>query len=153
MPRRLEVRRSSIHGNGVFALQPIKAQHYIARYGGLLRTHAEAERMDLHGIDSGHTFLFSLNDRYVLDATGSRCSAKWFNHSCKPNCESVLIEHPGADRRLDRIVFRTIASVRAGEELTLNYGIELPEKPTPRLKAVWRCLCGHRCCTGTMLSC
>jgi len=137
----------------VFALQPIAAQRYIARYGGVLRTHEEAELTDLHGIDSGHTFLFSLNDRYLLDATRSRCSAKWFNHSCKPNCESVLIEHRGRNRRLDRIAFRTIADIQVGDELTLDYGIQLPQKPTARLKAIWRCLCGHSTCKGTMLSC
>ena len=47
----------------------------------------------------------------------------------------------------------TIAAraIKAGEELTYDYGITLAERHTPRLKKIWACRCGARDCTGTML--
>ena len=41
--------------------------------------------------------------------------------------------------------------IRAGEELTYDYGITLEERQTAELKRIWACRCGAAKCTGTLL--
>ncbi|MCK9537793.1 SET domain-containing protein [Dokdonella sp.] len=151
MPRRIAARRSPIHGNGVFALVDIPAGTELIHYGGRLLTHAQADRLYANSSDSGHTFLFTLNDRYVIDANQDGNSARWINHSCAPNCRALLEESAHGDPRKDRIVIETLRDLQAGEELTYDYGIVLEERLTPRLKAIWACRCGAENCTGTLL--
>ena len=45
----------------------------------------------------------------------------------------------------------SIRDIRAGEELTYNYGIVLGVPHTRAMKQVWACRCGAQQCTGTML--
>lgn len=151
MKRRIARRRSAIHGNGVFALADLPAHTQLIEYRGRLRTHAQADRMHAGGVESGHTFLFTLNDRYLIDANQGGNVARWINHSCAPNCEAVLHADPGGDPRRDRVWIETKRRIRAGEEITYDYGITLEEPHTPRLKRLWACHCGHARCTGTLL--
>jgi hypothetical protein len=106
---------------------------------------------DVGDAESGHTFLFTLNDEYVIDGDVEGGVARWINHGCAPNCEAVLIEHDGDDRAKDRIFIEAKKAIKAGQELTYDYGITLGEPHTPRMKKIWQCLCGARNCTGTML--
>ena len=111
-----------------------------------------ARRSDNSGdAESGHTFLFTLNDEYVIDANYEGGVARWINHSCSPNCEAVLIEHPGDDRRKDRVFIEAKRAIKAGKELFSNYGITLGEPHPARMKKIWACRCGSRNCTGTLL--
>ncbi|KAB8318424.1 SET domain-containing protein-lysine N-methyltransferase [Tolypothrix campylonemoides VB511288] len=151
MPRKIVARRSAIHGNGVFAVLPIRKGERIIEYKGRLVTHAEADAGDTGDADSGHTFLFTLNDEYVLDANAQGNTARWINHSCAPNCEAVLEENEAGDRRRDRVFIEARRSIKPGEELTYDYGITLAEPHTARLKKIWECRCGSKNCTGTML--
>ncbi|NCT68985.1 MAG: SET domain-containing protein [Rhodanobacteraceae bacterium] len=151
MPRRIAARRSPIHGNGVFALVDIPAGTELIEYRGRRLTHAQADRRYAGSSDSGHTFLFTLNDRYVIDANHDGNIARWINHSCAPNCRALLEEDAGGDPRKDRVVIESLRALRAGEELTYDYGIVLEERLTPRLKAIWACRCGAPDCTGTLL--
>jgi SET domain-containing protein len=151
MARRIAARRSPIHGNGVFALEDIPRGTELIQYRGKLLTHAQADRLYGGTSETGHTFLFTLNDDYVIDANSGGNIARWINHGCKPNCRAVLEEDEGGDRRKDRVLIETLRKVKAGEELTYDYGIVLGERLTPRLKAIWACRCGARDCTGTLL--
>ncbi|HEY6545058.1 MAG TPA: SET domain-containing protein-lysine N-methyltransferase [Dokdonella sp.] len=151
MARRIAARRSPIHGNGVFALVDIPRSTELIEYRGKRLTHAQADRLYANTSETGHTFLFTLNDKYVLDANSEGNIARWINHSCKPNCRAVLEEDPDGDRRKDRVLIETLRPLKAGEELTYDYGIVLDERLTPRLKAIWACRCGSRNCTGTLL--
>lgn len=151
MPKRIAARRSPIHGNGVFALIDIPAKTELIEYRGRRLTHAQADRLYANTSDSGHTFLFTLNDKYVLDANSEGNIARWINHSCKPNCRAVLEENAEGNPRNDRVLIESLRRVSAGEELTYDYGIVLEERLTPRLKAIWACRCGTPCCTGTLL--
>ena len=99
MSRRIVARRSPIHGNGVFAAADIPAGTTLIEYRGTLRTHAQADKLYPGNADTGHTFLFTLNDRYVIDANEGGNIARWINHSCEPNCESSLEEDPGGNAR------------------------------------------------------
>lgn len=151
MSRRIQVRRSPIHGNGVFAATDLAAESRVIEYKGLRLRHAKADVLYEGNAETGHTFLFTLNDDYVIDANQGGNDARWINHSCAPNCQAFLIEHEGRDRRLDRVVIETIRPIKQGEELAYNYAITLAERHTPRLKKLWECRCGAANCTGTML--
>src|SRR5690606_21574004 len=90
--QKIEARSSDIHGNGVFATAAIGKGERIVRYKGALRTHeqVDADYGDIE--EDGHTFLFTLNDDYVIDANIKGGVARWINHSCDPNCEAVVEE-------------------------------------------------------------
>jgi len=151
MKPKIVARRSRIHGNGVFAAEPLKKGQRLIQYKGLLRSHEEVDRVYADEIDTGHTFLFTLNDHYVIDAGVDGNDARWINHSCDPNCEALIDEDEDGDPRKDRIFIETIRKIKAGEELTYNYGIKLAEAHTPAMKKLWACHCGSKNCTGTML--
>lgn len=151
MARKIQVRRSTIHGNGVFAATDIPADTRLIEYKGKVTTHAKADKLYEGDSETGHTFLFTLNDKYIVDANVDGNDARWINHGCDPNCTAVLEEDEGSDRRRDRVFIESKRAIRAGEELTYNYGIVLEERQTPRLKAIWACRCGSPKCTGTML--
>ncbi|MBW8369333.1 MAG: SET domain-containing protein-lysine N-methyltransferase [Arenimonas sp.] len=150
MPKKIEARQSAIHGNGVFASAPLKKGERVIRYKGLLRTHGEVDRVYAEEPDTGHTFLFTLNDKYVIDANVDGNDARWLNHSCDPNCEATWLED-GKKKRKDKIFIEAMRDIAPGEELTYNYGIVLAEAHTAKLKKLWACRCGAKHCTGTML--
>jgi hypothetical protein len=151
MPSKLATRRSDIHGNGMFATAPIRKGERLIQYKGRLRSHEEVDRVYSDEVETGHTFLFTLNDDYVIDANVDGNAARWINHSCNPNCEAVFHEHEGDDRRKDAVWIEARRAIRPGEELSYNYGITLAERHTPKMKQLWACRCGARKCTGTML--
>ena len=151
MSRRIAARRSPIHGNGVFAVAPIKKGEEIIQYKGTLMTHDEADDMYGDGGETGHTFLFTLNDDYIIDANRKGNIARWINHSCNPNCEAFVEENEKGNSRKDRVIIEAKRNIKAGEELTYDYGIVLEVAHTARLKKLWVCLCGSPKCTGTLL--
>jgi len=150
-PKKIEARLSPIHGNGVFATEAIKKGERIVRYKGKLRSHAEVDEEYGDEDENGHTFLFTLNDDYVIDANVNGNVARWINHSCKPNCESEIEENPKGKRHKDKVFIHALRDIKPGEELTYNYGIVLDEPHTAKVKKLWACKCGARNCTGTML--
>ncbi len=151
MPARIITRRSAIHGNGVFAATDIATGTRLIQYRGRLLTHAESDALYGDGADTGHTFLFAVNDDYVIDAYRQGNSARWINHGCAPNCEAVIEEDAGGDPRRDRVFIESIRDIRKGEELTYNYGIVLGVPHTRAMKRIWACRCGAPRCSGTML--
>ena len=142
--RRIAARRSPIHGRGVFALKAISKGTRIIEYKGTLITDKEADRRysRMHE-NSPHTMLFSLDGGWVIDATRRGNSARWINHSCSPNCE---IEEEGR-----RVFIDAGRDIRAGEELTYDYNLQIGEKHTKKAQREHACFCGARRCRGTML--
>jgi SET domain-containing protein len=151
MPKRITLRRSPIHGNGVFAVTDIPKGTELVEYRGRRMPPAAIDRKYAGEPDNGHTFLFTLNDDYVIDANVDGNIARWINHSCKPNCQAVIEEDEDGDRRKDRVLIETIRPLRAGDELTYDYGIDVGERITPRLKQIWACRGGAPRCRGTLL--
>ena len=143
MKRRIAVRSSPLHGRGVFALRPLSRGARIIEYAGDRISHREADdRHDANG--DAHTMLFTVDSKTVIDATRRGNSARWINHSCRPNCEAI------ADG--GRIYIEAIRDIRRGEELTYDYNLRLDEPHTPVAKREHACLCGARGCRGTMLA-
>ncbi len=140
--RRISVRRSPIHGMGVFALRNIRKGERIIEYTGERISHREADRR-YPDDESPHTMLFIVDKKIVIDATHAGNSARWINHSCRPNCESV-------DEK-KRIFIEAMRDIRRGEELTYDYNLVLDERHTPKAKRENPCFCGHKRCRGTLL--
>lgn len=147
--KRLTVRRSPIHGNGVYAAADLAAGITLIQYKGRVITHAQADREYGEGADTGHTFLFTLNDKYIVDANVDGNSARWINHGCAPNCRAYTEEDDGG--RKDKVFIETLRKIRAGEELTYDYGITLDVPHDAKMKKIWACRCGAKKCIGTML--
>lgn len=142
--RRFIVRRSGIHGRGVFALTDIPKATRLMEYVGERITHKEADhRYAAEHEYSPHTMLFAVDDKTVIDATRWGNSSRFINHSCSPNCE--------ADEEEGRIFISTLKNVPAGAELTYDYNLILEERHTPAVKRAHACFCGVRGCRGTML--
>jgi SET domain-containing protein len=150
MPRKIIVRRSAIHGHGVFAARDLAAGTELIEYTGRLITPKEADRFYPDEMESGHTFLFALNDAWIIDGNVGGNDARWINHSCAPNCIPYLYEDL-KDHRKDRVFIETMRDVRKGEELSYDYGISFEVRHTARLKRIWGCRCGASNCSGTML--
>jgi hypothetical protein len=143
--RRIQVRRSGVHGKGVFAVQPIAAGDTVIEYVGEVITWEEAQRRHPHDpCDPNHTFYFHIDGDHVIDALFEGNASKWINHACDPNCES--------DERGGRIFIQAVRDIAAGEELNYDYGLVLDERYTPKLKAEYACHCGSPLCRGTMLA-
>jgi len=82
------VRRSPVHGRGVFATRTIPKGEDIVEYRGQVITMKQADRRPDSDPDNPyHTFLFELDDGRVIDAAVRGNAARWINHSCEPNCE------------------------------------------------------------------
>ena len=143
-PRRFVVRKSGIHGRGVFALVDIPKGTRLIEYLGERMSHKEADKRygDLHD-GSAHTMLFAATDEVVIDATQWGSSARWINHSCGPNCEAIEDE--------GRVYIETKRAIRAGEELGYDYELIVEGRQTEKLKREHACCCGSRRCRGTML--
>jgi uncharacterized protein len=141
--KRVSVRRSPIHGKGVFALQALPAGVRIFEYKGLVTTWREAARWYNSRPDSGHTFLFGLSGGHVIDGGRGGNGARWLNHACVANCEAV--EQAG------RVYIETIRDIAPGEELFIDYALEVPRASYRDALAEYACRCGTKRCRGTML--
>jgi hypothetical protein len=143
--RGLALRRSPIHGRGVYAREPIPAGTRVVEYRGERISMAEAEARYPDDEETPyHTFLFALDDGTVIDAAHRGNLARWINHSCDPNCEAV--EEGG------RIFIESIRDIRPGEELAYDYHFILEVRHSPAMKRRYPCICGAPGCRGTMLA-
>jgi len=143
--KRIQVRRSGVHGKGVFALQDIAEGETLIEYVGEVISWDEAQDRHPHDPnDPNHTFYFHVNEDRVIDALHGGNSSRWINHSCDPNCE--------ADEDNDRIFIKAIRNIKVGEELNYDYGLIIDEPYTKKLKAEYPCWCGSAHCRGTLLS-
>lgn len=148
----IEVRNSPIHGRGVFARVAIKKGTRIIEYKGARMTQKQSDIVYGGTSDTGHTFLFTLNDYYVIDGNKNSNAARWINHGCNPNCESETEEDDSGRPEKERVFIHAIRNIKAGDELTYDYLITLDEPHTKRMQKIWKCLCGAKNCKGTMLA-
>jgi SET domain-containing protein len=140
------VKGSKIAGRGAFATRPIRKGERIIEYLGERVSHAVAdERYDDHKDGVHHTFLFSVSTRVVIDASVDGNEARFINHSCDPNCESVI--------EGGRVFIDAAKSIKTGTELVYDYaytrdGSETEEEET----GLYGCRCGAKSCRGTILA-
>lgn len=143
--RRIQTRRSSVHGNGVFAVQDLAEGERIIEYKGEIITWKEALRRHPHDpAQPNHTFYFHIDDGRVIDGNVDGNAARWINHSCEPNCE--------ADEVDGRVYIKALRNIAAGEELNYDYGLIIDEPYTEKLLSEFPCYCGSEQCRGTLLT-
>jgi SET domain-containing protein len=104
--RRFRVGRSK-SGLGLFAVKPIKKGEFIAYYTGRIISNAEADKL-------WTKYLFELNNRWTIDGSSRRNTARYINHSCRPNAETDVKKH--------KIIITAIKNIQPGDEITYNYG-------------------------------
>ena len=139
-----EVRHSRIHGNGVFALRRIRKGTTILEYLGDRVTHTQAdERYSDKDPKDGHTFLFTVDARTVIDAGVGGNDARFVNHGCDPNCQTVNTNK--------RIFIEALRTIQAGEELANDYQIGRDEEDPADVDVIFACRCGAKNCRGSML--
>jgi SET domain-containing protein len=144
--RRIAVRRSAVHGRGVFALRDIAADARIIQYRGDVLTWELAQIRYEEPADcvEGHTFFFDRGDGTVIDGGSNGNSARYINHGCDPNCEAF--EHAG------RVYIYAAREILAGTELLLDYQLQLDDPRDPELRRPYGCSCGAVSCRSTMLA-
>jgi uncharacterized protein len=139
-----EVRHSRVHGHGVFALRRIRKGTNVIEYLGE-RVSPELADARYAGKDpkDGHTFLFTVDAKTVIDAGVDGNEARFVNHGCDPNCQTVQMGK--------RIFIEALRTIRAGEELAYDYRIKRDTDDPADIDVVFRCLCGAQNCRGSML--
>ena len=139
------VRNSPIHGRGLFATRTIRKGYKIIEYRGIRISEAAANRKPASkSRDPNHTFLFALSDGTVIDAGTRGNSARWINHSCAPNCESIEYDD-------GKVFIHARRTIRKGEELGYDYRIGIGGRITERDRKAYACACNSARCRGTLL--
>ena len=99
----------STAGLGLRARKDFKKRDRLVEYTGRKIRNKRAD-------ENPNRYLFELDNRWTIDGSPRTNLARYINHSCKPNAEAV---HDEAD---NRIYIEAIANIRAGDEITYDYG-------------------------------
>lgn len=125
----LEIRDSNIHGKGVFTIKSIKEGQIAVKWGGKVVT-AEEFR---NGVGLKHTNVGIGDDLYlVAESEESRSIDDYMNHSCNPNLWLI-----------DEITLVANRDIDEGEELTIDYAIEISDENYVMNKL---CSCNSKYC-------
>jgi SET domain-containing protein len=100
-------------GLGLFATESIPARKRIIEYVGTLVSNEEVER-------SRGKYFFGVNTRWSIDGRARSNTARYINHACRPNAEAFVSGH--------RVWVWSKREIKAGEEITINYGREYFDK-------------------------
>jgi len=127
-------KKSGINNLGLFAKGDINKGEKVIEYKGKKFTHKQVEEDDRFD-NSKAIYLFTLNERYVLDGDTKTNTAKYINHSCDPNCEVDIIK--------GKIWIIAIKDIKKGDELSYDYGFgyDADFRQFP-------CKCGSKNCCG-----
>ena len=142
-----KLKKSKIHGKGIFATQYIKKNTKIIQYIGKKVTRAEGNlrsekrlKKFLNSEEDGSVYIFELNSKFDIDGSYLYNKARYINHSCNPNCE--------VDIKNDEIWISSIKNIKKGDELSYDYGFEFDEDDFMDHK----CKCGSKKCIGFVIS-
>jgi SET domain-containing protein len=136
--------RSRIEGVGVFAKRRIPRGTRIIEYLG---THVPIHEL-CHLLEEGsppRTYVMALDDATAIDGARGGNDARYFNHSCDPNCEPYIFD--------GRVYIYAMREVLRGEELTFDYRLGPADRSVPPTHdtAGYRCNCRAVNCRGTLL--
>lgn len=139
--KRLRFQQSKIHDWGLVALEPIDAEDFVIEYvGELIRSSiSEIRERQYEKMGIGSSYLFRLDDGYVIDATKRGGIARFINHSCEPNCYTKIISVDGKKK----IFIYAKRHIDAGEEICYNYKFPLEDNKIP-------CNCKAPKCRGSL---
>ncbi len=141
------VKKSKVHGNGVFATREIPKGTKIIEYVGDIVTKSEGDRRSgrrikkyLNSKKTGSVYIFELNKTHDVDGFVKRNKAKYINHSCNPNCEVDVINN--------EIWISSTKNIKLGAELTYDYGYAFDSDDYKD----HLCKCGSKDCIGFIIS-
>jgi SET domain-containing protein len=138
------VRRSRIQGRGVFAARDLREGERIIEYTGALLSNEEVDALcDDESMRRHHTYLFGVDDRFTIDGARGGNEARFINHSCEPNCESVVVRR--------RVFIHALRDIEEGEELVYDYWYTTDDEYTlDDLRRIYPCRCRAPGCRGTL---
>jgi uncharacterized protein len=96
-------------GLGLFAKETLAKGSVIIEYTGTILSNKEAE-------ERGGMYLFEVSSRRTIDGSDRSNTARYINHSCKPNCEPEIIR--------GRVFICAKRTIAGGEEIVYDYGKE-----------------------------
>ncbi|XP_037044088.1 histone-lysine N-methyltransferase E(z)-like isoform X2 [Bradysia coprophila] len=117
LDKKMHVASSDIHGWGLFVDEDCQKGDYITEYKGEIISTEEADRRAKLYTKENSTYMFTLNEEFVVDAMNYGGKFRFANFSRDPNCRSKILRVNG-DHRIGIYAQRFI---KAGEELTLDY--------------------------------
>lgn len=120
---RFRVKRAAT-GLGLFTLQPIPAGRRIIEFVGKIITGEEAEV-------KGGKYLFEINEKWYIDGNARTNLGRYLNHSCRPNAVAYISRK--------RVWIWSKRAIRAGEEITFNYGKTFVKEYLPAQGLNCRC--------------
>jgi hypothetical protein len=80
----------------------------------------------------------------VIDAGVDGNDARFINHCCDPNCDTVIEN--------ERVFIESVREIEPGEELGYEYGLTWESTDDPEELENYTCRCGAANCRGTMLA-
>jgi SET domain-containing protein len=141
----IRVGRSRISGTGVFAKRKIPQGTRIIEYLGK-RIPISKYLVEIHNGKPVSMYSFRVTEGTVIDGSRGGNEARFFNHSCEPNCEAYVFD--------DRAYLYAMRDIVRGEELTFDYKLQsaIEHKVTKADKEIYKCICGSKNCRGTMIA-
>ncbi len=106
-----KVKRSSA-GLGLFAEEPVKKGTSIIEYTGKIIS----GKKEVAEYPVNNLYLFETSATRMIDGRERSNTARYINHSCKPNCEAEIFA--------GRVFIKAIRKIEAGEEFSYDYGKE-----------------------------
>lgn len=128
----VDVKASAIDGHGAFAAEAIPPRLKIGEIRGESISVVEAR---IRATRAERIMIVELSDKKAIDFSKSTDPMRYTNHSCQPNARLCI--------RQGRVEFYAVKAIRAGDEITVDYGETHHEGKL-------RCQCGAPDCRGAL---
>lgn len=107
-PAKVKVKKTKA-GLGLVADEDLAKGAFVIEYVGESLNAKEVEIV-------GGMYLFEINKNLTINGANRKNTARYINHSCKPNCEVEI--------KQKRIFISTKKKIAKGEELGYDYGVD-----------------------------